>query len=1346
MKRLVFSLAITAITTSLFAKPNVDGKAPNLNKTAAGCNATTAVIDLDVNNVRARLMNGGDMWWEIPTGNASYEVPKGSNKNSLFSGSIWIGGVDKSTGLIKVAAQTYRQTGNDYWTGPLDENNNYNISFQTCADWDRFWKINAADINTFRKLYNESDAQGVRNNAILQSQADVPDIIKEWPGRKSTTIKSATGGTIPAPNREMAEFVDIDNDGIYNWTHGDYPKILGDQYIWWVFNDKGDAKTETTSEAIGLEIHAGAFAFSTNDCLNEATFYNYKVYNFSTNQLDSTYMATWCDADLGYAFDDFVGCDTARGLGILYNGDAFDEGAQGYGFDLPMVGVDYFQGPKYTIPGSVPARDTELKMTVFTYYNNTGGPTGNPSVLDDFYGFMTGTWKDGQPFTTAPNARDAGFPTTRFIFYGDPCKGGWSEASANNTPNDRRFIHSSGPFPLVPGAAPNDITIGAVWVPNAGAGKSACFSKIQICDDKAQDLFDNSFKLPFGPQAPQVTIQEMDKKIVFDLDNMPSSNNYQEGYGTNLARAYSREVSKKAVKNGSADSLYKFEGYIVYQLASPTVSLSDIRAKDGSINTSRARIVYQCDKKNGVKEIINHEVDPSISTDFYTPRLMMTGADNGIEHSFQITTDAFAQGTSKNLVNYKTYYYMVLAYGYNGFRAFDPTRPDSTQDRPYIESRTDGAELPIKVIAAIPHPANDSLYVQTYADYGTGIQITRLEGKGNSGIPMELTEQSENEALANGQAYQATYKPNLGPLKLKVVNPNKVQKGEYEVWFDVKGYYRLGNSTASANDTSKGAKGDSTMWFITKVGTQDTVWSETTIQDWSEKYLRKYDSTGKIIFDWGISADMKQQIRPGDNPKLEDNGNIKLENEVLFDDINDMWLSGLRDNDGTSFSNWIRAGSSFSDQTSEMNGCRNRDWDNSASQDPITGEITVILNNPDQMGSFEKYINGTFAPYNLVWSENVDKCGWGLMPTQSATDRGTRARLQNTYSIDLVFTSDKSKWTRCAVIEMTDNNGGLVSQGGANKFTLRRTNGFSSNVNDLVNADGTPKYSQDANDQGMSWFPGYAINIETGERLNIVFGEESFNAIDKGNDMIWNPSSVAYDPTNGRLRWGGKHIIYVQRTKYDQGVAFANAVRTNLTSPDIPMRVEYGNMMWVGVPLLAPGMEYKSWKDGLIPTTTRLKLRVQRPYSWYTPDPGQTLRNNGWPLYKFNTNDIAPAPLGDAANSYTNNKEEIFKRIHVVPNPYYAYSTYEGDRLDTRVKIINLPERATIKIYTIDGALVKTINKNDAKSSFVDWDIKNDKGVPIASGMYLVHVNLPGIGETVLKWFGAMRPIDITSF
>ena len=71
------------------------------------CNPPTAQTDLDINNVRARILNGGDMWWDLVI-NPHYEVPKGSGKHSMFSGSIWIGGLDAGNQL-KLAAQKYRQ-------------------------------------------------------------------------------------------------------------------------------------------------------------------------------------------------------------------------------------------------------------------------------------------------------------------------------------------------------------------------------------------------------------------------------------------------------------------------------------------------------------------------------------------------------------------------------------------------------------------------------------------------------------------------------------------------------------------------------------------------------------------------------------------------------------------------------------------------------------------------------------------------------------------------------------------------------------------------------------------------------------------------------------------------------------------------------------------------------------------------------------------------------------------------------------------------------------------------------------------------------------------------------------
>jgi hypothetical protein len=103
--------------------------------------------------------------------------------------------------------------------------------------------------------------------------------------------------------------------------------------------------------------------------------------------------------------------------------------------------------------------------------------------------------------------------------------------------------------------------------------------------------------------------------------------------------------------------------------------------------------------------------------------------------------------------------------------------------------------------------------------------------------------------------------------------------------------------------------------------------------------------------------------------------------------------------------------------------------------------------------------------------------------------------------------------------------------------------------------------------------------------------------------------------------------------------------------------------------------------------------------------------------------------------------------IRVVPNPYYGSSNYEQDQIDNRVKITNLPTSCTISIYNVSGTLVRqVILDSDLNSIGWDWDLKNDPNVSIASGVYLIHVDAGEIGEKIIKWFGALRPIDLDSF
>ena len=46
----------------------------------------------------------------------------------------------------------------------------------------------------------------------------------------------------------------------------------------------------------------------------------------------------------------------------------------------------------------------------------------------------------------------------------------------------------------------------------------------------------------------------------------------------------------------------------------------------------------------------------------------------------------------------------------------------------------------------------------------------------------------------------------------------------------------------------------------------------------------------------------------------------------------------------------------------------------------------------------------------------------------------------------------------------------------------------------------------------------------------------------------------------------------------------------------------------------------------------------------------------------------------------------------------------------------------------------------------VEWDLKNTSGIPIASGLYLIHVEVPNVGERTIKFFGVLRPIDLDTF
>ncbi|UPT67059.1 MAG: hypothetical protein M0D57_22060 [Sphingobacteriales bacterium JAD_PAG50586_3] len=198
---LVIGAAMSAL--NLHARENV-GNSPQKqsqsdNKSlAASCDPGVGRSELNINNVRTTIFTSGDMWWDLNT-NARYEIPKGSGKHSMFASALWIGGVDNG-GNLKVAAMTYRQTGNDFWPGPLDTQS-ASVDIATCNQYDRHWKVTRAEVEEF-----------VANCG--NPGYDVPDDIETWPGNGDAGLFQ---------DQYLAPFRDLNNNGVYEVFNCEYP-------------------------------------------------------------------------------------------------------------------------------------------------------------------------------------------------------------------------------------------------------------------------------------------------------------------------------------------------------------------------------------------------------------------------------------------------------------------------------------------------------------------------------------------------------------------------------------------------------------------------------------------------------------------------------------------------------------------------------------------------------------------------------------------------------------------------------------------------------------------------------------------------------------------------------------------------------------------------------------------------------------------------------------------------------------------------------------------------------------------------------------------------------------------
>lgn len=450
-------------------------------------------------------------------------------------------------------------------------------------------------------------------------------------------------------------------------------------------------------------------------------------------------------------------------------------------------------------------------------------------------------------------------------------------------------------------------------------------------------------------------------------------------------------------------------------------------------------------------------------------------------------------------------------------------------------------------------------------------QLRRIEGQGNDRLIIDLVPGMHDSILnsPNHKYAYPLYDFNAGPVKVDVFNPALTPGGNYSIYFN------------SVNPSAA-------KWTLVHYGIpNDTIFGDSTV---SASYTQ-------IIPQWGMSVWAGPVNSPGGSTL---NSNGFLEATMTFSNSNH-WLSGIADADTLSSFNWIRSGTY---------------------SDTITGAFNDYPG-IDDAGYYETVLGGTWAPYRLAAAVDVNYPPY-VKAAPAWNQFQSLSQMSKLSSVDIVITSNPSKWTRCVVLEAGWNS--ASNQGSTRYMDMRMAPSVDKNgqPGDGV-VTSNPNDADYINATGMSWFPGYAINVETGERLNMAFAESSSLPGENGSDMIWNPTSNIVN-NNGDTVFGGMHYIYVfsnsAATAFDHGAYFRNLLQplsfTPYTGPSASSkRIVYSEAMWVNIPMLVQGKQ-------LLSSDVSIRLRVAKPYNVYNTNGV----NNGNPMYSFNSITLMNTPEG----------------------------------------------------------------------------------------------------------------------
>lgn len=398
------------------------------------------------------------------------------------------------------------------------------------------------------------------------------------------------------------------------------------------------------------------------------------------------------------------------------------------------------------------------------------------------------------------------------------------------------------------------------------------------------------------------------------------------------------------------------------------------------------------------------------------------------------------------------------------------------------------------------------------------------------------------------------------------------------------------------------------------------------------------------------------------------------------------------------------------------------------------------------------------ARYQMVFSSDTS---WNIVRIQNAQ---VDTLLRNIYSLSLsnpdvqigdgiLFKADSIRRSNYGVIRDPSSTSQANVRGWT--YTGGNVNLGSADTASLRTAFGTAYRPPQSLSMGLSWPSGgayrlhYTSAIDTGvflktsalKRVKITFGttqkayryrgalnnapyqdyvdipfKVELDAPGDTNSTVPRQLNVAFYDYDSSGTWnpkntpdGGYEFVFIMYSTYSETPnAFYPTRNIQVASQFRSMDIQY---VWTPR-LLSSGPAFNNGDIMYILPYTRLQ---------YQQSPGTvTVIETG--------NTTAPT-IG--SNELASQRGEL-SLVRVVPNPYYGGHAQESSPFDRFVKFMNMPKTATIYIYSLNGNLVRQINKDDNSTS-INWDILNTDRIPVASGIYIAFIDAPGIGTKTIK-------------